>query len=139
MNFNVLKSYFRFLSQAFSLVELFNLSMEGYSHARVLSVLGSLSLTLFYVYLEKGKQVQLKYKVIGCLIIIPYIVFELYSTYADKSWWIDYQSTSKTYLSKQLNLFLILARRDLTKLTLNNICYENARQNAKPKLCYISC
>ena len=90
MNFNVLKSYFRFLSQAFSLVELFNLSMEGYSHARVLSVLGSLSLTLFYAYLERGKQVQLKYKVIGCLLILPYIAFELYSTYADKSWWIDY-------------------------------------------------
>ena len=77
MNFNVLKSYFRFLSQAFSLIEIFNLSMEGYSHARVLSVLGSLSLTLFYVYLDKFKQVQLKYKVIGCLIIIPYIVLEL--------------------------------------------------------------
>ena len=90
MNFNVLKSYFRFLSQAFSLMELFNLSMEGYSHARLISVCVSLTLTLFYVYLEKGKEVPIRHKVIGCLIIIPYIVFELYSTYADKSWWIDY-------------------------------------------------
>lgn len=90
MNFSVCKSYFRLLAQGFSLMELFNLSMEGYSHARLISVCVSLILLLYYVYLEKGKQVQLKYKVIGCLIIIPYIVFELYSTYADKSWWIDY-------------------------------------------------
>lgn len=90
MNFSVCKSYFRVLAQGFSLIELFNLSMEGYSHARIISVCVSLILLLYYVYLEKGKQVQLKYKVIGCLIIIPYIVFELYSTYADKSWWIDY-------------------------------------------------
>lgn len=90
MKFNIVKVYFRLLAQGFSLMEMFNLSMEGYSHARVLSASLSLILLLFYVYLEKGKQVQLKYKVIGCLLILPYIAFELYSTYADKSWWIDY-------------------------------------------------
>ena len=63
MNFSVCKVYFRVLAQGFSLI---------------------------YVYLEKGKEVPIRHKVIGCLLILPYIAFEMYSTYADKSWWIDY-------------------------------------------------
>lgn len=143
MNFSVCKSYFRVLAQGFSLMELFNLSMEGYSHARLISVCVSLILLLYYVYLEKGKEVPIRHKVIGCLLILPYIAFELYSTYADKSWWIDYQSTSKTlltsktYLSKQINLYLLLARRDLAKLTLNTICYEKCEKR-ESKLCGFS-